>query len=65
MYWHIDHYVLIGTLKGGGYNCYNGGIDKFPKKVGIEVGTWNKVSHWVDWIRGQMKIMGEEMCMPG
>ena len=55
MYWDVDHYILIGTLNGDGYQCQDG-------SMAGNLGLWNKVSHWVDWIQMQMVIKGETTC---
>jgi hypothetical protein len=52
-------YVLIGTVKGGGYDCHEDKTFTFEKSTN---GLWNKVSYWVDWIKKLMDEMGETAC---
>ena len=54
-----EKYVLIGTVKGGGYDC---GGDKVNTLEGSSDGLWNKVSKWVPFIKRVMKDMGETSC---
>merc|ERR1719244_1446170 len=39
-----ENFILIGSVKGFGFNCMIG------TKVS-EFGEYNRISHWVDWIR--------------
>ena len=48
-------YYLIGTVIGDGFDCHSG-------LMYSETGTYNKVSHWVDWIRMQMFLLGDSVC---
>ena len=50
-----ENFILIGSVKGFGYNCMAG------MKVS-EFGEYNRISHWVDWIRVQMHQLGEKVC---
>jgi len=61
MYWNrrAQHYVLIGTVHGKGYDCTSG---KVRKLEGSTNGVWNKVSNWVNYIRWLMRSMGETAC---
>ena len=52
-------YVLIGTVQGMGYSCRHDRVDKFEDS---DNGLWNKVSAWVDWIKAEMKELGEKGC---
>ena len=52
-------YELIGTVQGSGYDCRTNTVATFENS---EDGLWNKVSHWVDWIKGEMQKLGEESC---
>ena len=53
-------YVLVGTVLGHGYNCNSRDVRKFE---GSNNGLWNKVSLWVDWIKGKMEEFGESQCI--
>ena len=50
-----SRYVLIGTVKGGGYDCKT-------DEVKSSEGLWNKVSAHMDWIRETMEGLGEKIC---
>ena len=50
-----NRHTVIGTVSGQGYNCILG------KKVS-PFQEYNKISHWVDWIRTQMVLMGDFVC---
>ena len=52
-------YVLIGTVKGGGYDCTD---DRTYRWENSTNGVWNKVSYWVDWIKKLITEMGETTC---
>ena len=54
-------YKIIGTVVGGGYDCRSGKVAEY---YGHKGGIWNKVSHWVDWIRQQMEAADEPICSP-
>merc|ERR1712215_54804 len=54
-----NRYVLIGTVQGSGYNCKT---DRYITVEGSSNGLWNKVSNWVDWIRGVMEDLNEPVC---
>jgi len=54
-----NRYILIGTVQGSGYNCKT---DRYITVEGSSNGLWNKVSNWVDWIRGVMEDMDEPVC---
>merc|ERR1711974_451203 len=45
-------FVLIGTLRGGGFDCRSGQYQEFEGSVN---GLWNKVSAHSDWIKKEMK----------
>ena len=51
---------LIGTLFGSGYICQT---DQVEKVNGLEHGVWNKVSAHMDWVRKEMKTLGEPVCL--
>jgi len=61
MYWNrwAQHYELIGTVNGLGYDCTSG---KVRRLEGSTNGVWNKVSNWVTYIRRLMRSMGETAC---
>jgi len=48
--------IVIGTVYGDGYNCITGNVSNTE---GVKKGLWNKVSHWVDWIRDEMKKLSQ------
>ena len=52
-------YVLIGTVKGAGYDCRGDKTTLFEQSTN---GLWNKVSYWVVWIKKLMDKMGETAC---
>jgi len=52
-------YVVIGTVRGNGYDCRDGTVANFEKTT---FGLWNKVSNWVDFTKGVMRAMGEPVC---
>ena len=54
-----QRYVVIGTVYGYGYICK---LDKVFRLEGSNNGLWNKVSNWVDFIKGVMHDMGEPDC---
>jgi len=54
-----NRYVLVGTVQGQGYDCKT---DKYITVEGSNNGLWNKVSNWVDWIRGVIKELEEPVC---
>ena len=52
-------YVLIGTLKGGGYDCETDRLNTFD---GSNNGLWCKVSTHMSWIKSTMDSLGEKVC---
>ena len=40
--------VRIGTVQGTGYDCQTDTANLYEDS---DNGMWNKVSHWVDWIK--------------
>jgi len=40
-------WVVIGTVKGGGFDCRDGTVDAFD---GHKEGVWNRVSAHTTWI---------------
>ena len=54
-----NRYILIGTVQGSGYICKTG---RYITVEGSSNGLWNKVSNWVDWIRGVMEDLNEPVC---
>ena len=52
-------YVVIGTVRGNGYDCRTDTVATFEK---TDLGLWNKVSNWVYFIKGVMHHMGEPVC---
>ena len=54
-----NQYVLIGTVKGHGYDCRDDNVTKFE---GSTNGVWNKVSAHMEWIQDTMDKLGEKGC---
>ena len=57
-----QRFVLIGTVRGHGYDCREHRVNMFENS---NFGVWNKVSHWVNFIKGVMKDLGEPVCWSG
>ena len=55
-------YEVIGTVQGIGYDCRTDNVSKFEDSTD---GIWNKVSFWVNWIRGKLAEYDEPSCIPG
>ena len=53
-------WILIGTVQGTGYDCRTDSVGLFE---GSPDGVWNKVSHWVNWLRTKMDEYGETACL--
>ena len=55
---------LPGTLTGGGFNCRLGKVLKTTQDTSDVL--WNKVSHFVPWIRKTAACLGEQLkqCAP-
>merc|ERR1712142_1232094 len=49
--------IIIGTVYGDGYDCRK---EKVAKTEGSTNQVWNRVSHWVDWIRDEMKKLNQK-----
>ena len=61
MYYDLQKrvYVIIGTVFGLGYDCKTNTVKKFEGKSD---GIWNKVSHWVGWIKEKLAEYDEPTC---
>jgi len=54
-----NQYVLIGTLKGNGYDCRYDNVSTFE---GSTNALWNKVSAHMEWIKDTMEKLGDKDC---
>ena len=55
----VSRYVLIGTVKGAGYDCKTNTVNKFE---GSTNALWNKVTAHMDWIKDTLNKLGEKGC---
>ena len=59
MYWDGKQYILVGTLLGMGYDCWEDTLISFE---GSDDGIWNKITSHVEWIHKKIAQEGEKVC---